>query len=169
MGTSTRDRVRAYRERQRQQGKARLSVLLDAEARAVLDILRTLYPGQSIDSLINWLITGVIPLPGNSSPAYPPLPGNGQSLPGNGQSLPGNGQSLPGNTPHDRAELATVGHRCRQEGKTLEAVAARFNKAGWTPAAIPRRAGTRSRADSSAQWTAKTVSQLLTRDYPNHD
>ena len=162
MGTSTRDRVRAYRERQRQQGKARLSVLLDAEARAVLDILRTLYPGQSIDSLINWLITGVIPLPGNSSPAYPPLPGNGQSL-------PGNGQSLPGNTPHDRAELATVGHRCRQEGKTLEAVAARFNKAGWTPAAIPRRAGTRSRADSSAQWTAKTVSQLLTRDYPNHD
>lgn len=155
MGTSTRDRVRAYRERQRQQGKARLSVLLDAEARAVLDILRTLYPGQSIDCLINWLITGVIPLPGNSSPAYPPLPGNGQSL--------------PGNTPHDRAELATVGHRCRQEGKTLEAVAARFNKAGWTPAAIPRRAGTRSRADSSAQWTAKTVSQLLTRDYPNHD
>lgn len=178
MGTSTRDRVRAHRARLRAEGKTRLSIALDPEARAGLATLRGQHPGRSIDSLINGLLAGKISLSRNSRPPRNTLPGNDQSLPCNKTSpLPGNDQSLPHNdpplpsnaVPASRAELATVGHRWRREGATLEAVAARFNQAGWTPDAVPKRAGTAPRSDASNRWTGKATSQLLTRDYPDRD
>ncbi len=62
-----------------------------------------------------------------------------------------------------------IGHRWRREGATLEAVAARFNQAGWTPDAVPKRAGTAPRSDAPSRWTGKATSQLLTRDYRDRD
>ena len=184
MAIPARERVRAHRARLRAQGSTRLSVFLDPEAHAVLGALRTLHPGKSIDGLINEVMTGRISLPGNESSAEIPLPGNESSaeipLPGNESSaeipLPGNdpdhpetAQALLGNTPICRAKLAMIGHRWRREGATLEAVAARFNQAGWTPDAVPKRAGTAPRSDASNRWTGKATSQLLTRDYPDRD
>jgi len=184
MAIPARERVRAHRARLRAQGSTRLSVFLDPEAHAVLGALRTLHPGKSIDGLINEVMTGRISLPGNESSAEIPLPGNESSaeipLPGNESSaeipLPGNdpdhpetAQALLGNTPICRAKLAMIGHRWRREGATLEAVAARFNQAGWTPDAVPKRAGTAPRSDAPSRWTGKATSQLLTRDYPDRD
>lgn len=68
--------------------------------------------------------------------------------------------------PASRGELATIGHRWREEGLTLEAVAERFNANGWTPDRIPKEQGIKPRADASKAWSSKTVSQLLNRDYP---
>ena len=160
MGTSNRDRVRAYRTRQREQGKVRLSVALDAEARTALAALRTHHPGRSIDDLISDLLTGKIPLPGNAKP----LPRN---KPQGGKSLPCNSDPLPGNGPTDRAALAEIGRQWRLEGASLEEIAKRFNANGWTPNRIPKREGSRSRSDSPPLWTLKAVSQLLTRDHPS--
>ena len=160
MGTSNRDRVRTYRIRQREQGKVRLSVALDAEAHAALVALRAQYYSQSIDSLISDLLTGKIPLPGNAKP----LPRN---RPQREKSLPRNEHPLPGNTPTDRVALATMGRQWRLEGASLEEVAERFNANGWTPNRIPKREGSRPRSDSPPLWTLKAVSQLLTRDHPS--
>ena len=163
MGTSNRDRVRAYRTRQREQGKVRLSVALDTEASAALTTLRTHHPDRSIDGLISDLLTGKIPLPGNAKP----LPRNDRLLPGNNlQPLPRNSDPLPGNGPTDRAALAKIGRQWRLEGANLEEVAERFNANGWTPNRIPKQPGSRPRSDSPPLWTLKAVSQLLTRDYP---
>ncbi len=159
MGTSNRDRVRAYRTRQREQGKVRLSVALDAEARTALAALRTHHPGRSIDDLISDLLTGKIPLPGNDKP----LPRNG---PQREKPLPRNNDPLPGNDPTDRPALAEIGRQWRLEGASLEEIAERFNANGWTPNRIPKREGSRPRSDSPPLWTLKAVSQLLTRDHP---
>ena len=173
MAIPARERVRAHRARLRAQGSTRLSVFLDPEAHAVLGALRTLHPGKSIDGLINEVMTGRISLPGNESSAEIPLPGNESSaeipLPGNDPDHPETAQALLGNTPICRAKLAMIGHRWRREGATLEAVAARFNQAGWTPDAVPKRAGTAPRSDAPSRWTGKATSQLLTRDYPDRD
>ena len=173
MAIPARERVRAHRARLRAQGSTRLSVFLDPEAHAVLGALRTLHPGKSIDDLINEVMTGRISLPGNESSAEIPLPGNESSaeipLPGNDPDHPETAQALLGNTPICRAKLAMIGHRWRREGATLEAVAARFNQAGWTPDAVPKRAGTAPRSDAPSRWTGKATSQLLTRDYPDRD
>ena len=162
MAIPARERVRAHRARLRAQGSTRLSVFLDPEAHAVLGALRTLHPGKSIDGLINEVMTGRISLPGNESSAEIPLPGNDPDH-------PETAQALLGNTPICRAKLAMIGHRWRREGATLEAVAARFNQAGWTPDAVPKRAGTAPRSDAPSRWTGKATSQLLTRDYPDRD
>ena len=173
MAIPARERVRAHRARLRAQGSTRLSVFLDPEAHAVLGALRTLHPGKSIDDLINEVMTGRISLPGNESSAEISLPGNESSaeisLPGNDPDHPETAQALLGNTPICRAKLAMIGHRWRREGATLEAVAARFNQAGWTPDAVPKRAGTAPRSDAPSRWTGKATSQLLTRDYPDRD
>ena len=160
MGTSNRDRVRAYRMRQREQGKIRLSVALDAEAHAALVALRAQHPGQTIDRLLSDLLTGKIPLPGNAKP----LPRN---KPQGGKSLPCNSDPLPGNGPTDRAALAKIAHQWRLEGASLEEIAERFNANGWTPNRIAKRPGSRPRSDSPPLWTLKAVSQLLTRDHPS--
>ncbi len=68
--------------------------------------------------------------------------------------------------PADRAELAKIGHGWREEGATLEGIAERFNAKAWTPDRIPKEPGTKPRADASKAWISKTVSQLLSRDYP---
>jgi len=68
--------------------------------------------------------------------------------------------------PADRAELAKIGHGWREEGATLEGIAERFNAKAWTPDRIPKEPGTKPRADASKAWSSKTVSQLLSRDYP---
>ncbi len=175
MGTSNRDRVRTYRIRQREQGKVRLSVALDAEAHAALVALRAQYYSQSIDSLISDLLTGKIPLPGNAKPLprnrpqrEKSLPRNSSPLPGNNlQPLPRNSDQLPGNGPTDRAALAKIGRQWRLEGASLEEVAERFNANGWTPNRIPKQPGSRPRSDSPPLWTLKAVSQLLTRDHPS--
>ncbi len=167
MGTSNRDRIRAYRARQREQGKVRLSVALDAEANAALVALRAQYPGQSIDSLISDLLTGKIPLPGNAKPLPRNRPQREKQLPRNSDPLPGNGcRLLPGNDPTDRPALAEIGRQWRLEGASLEEIAERFNANGWTPNRIPKREGSRPRSDSPPLWTLKAVSQLLTRDHP---
>lgn len=160
MGASSRDRIRAYRARQREQGKVRLSVALDAEAHTAIAALRAQHPGQTIDRLISDLLTGKIPLPGNINP----LPRN---RPQKEKSLPRNERPLPGNTPTDRAALAAMGRQWRLEGASLEEVAERFNANGWTPNRIPKREGSRPRSDSPSLWTLKAVSQLLTRDHPS--
>ncbi len=67
--------------------------------------------------------------------------------------------------PTSREELATFGHELRQAGSTLEGIAERFNKNGWTPDRIHKQ-GSKPRADAARAWTVKTVSQLLNRDYP---
>lgn len=168
MGTSSRDRVRAYRTRQREQGKVRLSVALDAEARTALAALRTHHPGRSIDDLISDLLTGKIPLPGNAKPLPRNRPQREKPLPRNGGLLPGNNlQPLPGNVPTDRAALAAIAHQWRLEGASLEEIAERFNANGWTPNRIPKQEGSRPRSDSPPLWTLKAVSQLLTRDHPS--
>lgn len=69
-------------------------------------------------------------------------------------------------TPGDREALAKIGHQWREEGLTLDAIATRFNEQGWTPATIPKEAGTQPRKDSPKEWTGKMISQLLSRDYP---
>lgn len=163
MGTPTRERVRAYRARLREQGGCRLSITLDSEARAALDALRAQHPDQSIDRIISNLLAGNNPLPCNNSPTPSPLPGNDPD------PLPCNGFSLPGNSPLDRRDLAVIGHQWRQEGATLEEIAERFNANGWTPAVIPKRKGVAPRVDSSRKWTDKAISQLLSRDYPHKD
>jgi len=167
MGTSNRDRVRAYRMRQREQGKIRLSVALDAEAHAALVALRAQHPGQTIDRLISDLLTGKTPLPGNAKPLPRNRPQREKPLPRNGRLLPGNNlQPLLGNDPADRAALAEIGRQWRLEGANLEEIAERFNANGWTPNRIPKREGSRPRSDSSPLWTLKAISQLLTRDHP---
>lgn len=188
MGTATRDRVRAHRARQREQGKIRLSVTLDAAAFAALGTLRARHPDLSLDTLFCGLLTAKIPLPGNEPPPQKPLPGNKsprpKPLPGNKRvrskplpgdrsdlprPLPGNTTPLPGNAPQDRAALAVIGHQYRSDGLTLEAIAERFNQSLWTPDLIPKQQGQPARADSPTRWTAKAVSQLLNRDYPRRD
>lgn len=151
MPTPGKDRIRSFRERQAQQGKTRLSIALEPESRKALDTLRSSHTDLTIDRIINGLLTGKITLPSNSKP----LSSNKQPLPNFEKPLPCN-----------RAELAKQGHQLRKEGKTLEAIAENFNREGWTPDRIPKEQGIKPRSDSSTQWTAKAVSQLLKRDYP---
>lgn len=73
----------------------------------------------------------------------------------------------PESVPTSREELAAIGHRWREEGVTLEAVAERFNVKTWTPDKVPKQAGDKPRSDTATAWTGKTVSQLLNRDYPS--
>ncbi len=68
--------------------------------------------------------------------------------------------------PASREALAGIGHAWRSEGVTLEGIAERFNAKAWTPDRIPKEPGTKLRADASKAWSSKTVSQLLSRDYP---
>ena len=156
MPTPGKDRMRAFRERQIKQGKTRISIALTPEARSVLDSLRAKHKDQSIDNLINRLLTDKIqsPCDENKEKATSPCDENKEKA------------TSPCDEPSNRAELAVVGHRMRKEGKTLEAIAEQFNQAGWTPDRIPKEQGIKPRSDSSTQWTAKAVSQLLTRDYP---
>lgn len=72
--------------------------------------------------------------------------------------------AAPQETPNDRRALAAIGHRWRQEGMTMSAIAAAFNERGWTPNRIGK-PGAAPRADSAKEWTLKAVSQLLMRDY----
>lgn len=174
MANPSRERVRRYRERQRQQGKVRLTVAIEPEARAALDQLLSSHPALTIDSTINGLLLGTVALPRNKQPTRQALPRNDKPvrkpLRGNdppAQSLlPSNSQALPGNAPCDRAALAKIGHQLKRDGMRISEIAEHFNANGWTPAAIPRQAGVKPRSDAAARWTVKTVSQLLTRDYP---
>lgn len=72
--------------------------------------------------------------------------------------------AAPQETPNNRRALAAIGHRWRQEGMTMSAIAAAFNERGWTPNRIGK-PGAAPRADSAKEWTLKAVSQLLMRDY----
>lgn len=69
--------------------------------------------------------------------------------------------------PTDRAALARVAHQMRKEEMTVAVIVAKFNQRGWTPAAIPQQPGTKPRSDAANEWTVKSLSQLLTRDYPD--
>lgn len=156
MGTPPNERTKAYRERKRQLGHKPLSVYLTTEADSALQQLREQYPQHNLNALVSAIFTGEIPLHRNSEP----LQGN------NPLPLHRNGDPLHRNRPQSRAELATIGHQWRKEGQSATAIACGFNAEGWTPDIIPKERGVKPRTDSATAWTVKSVSQLLSRDYP---
>lgn len=142
MGTPPNERAKAYRQRKRVSGLVRLSFFMTAEAQAALWKLRAQHPDSTTDAILNGLLLGEIPLSGHSE------------------------CPLPGHRPQSRAELATIGHQWRKEGQSATAIACGFNVEGWTPDTIPKERGVKPRTDSATAWSVKSVSQLLSRDYP---
>lgn len=130
---------------------------MTAEAQAALWKLRAQHPDSTTDAILNGLLLGEIPLSGHSEC---PLPGHSKPLPDNRV------EPLSGHRPQSRAELATIGHQWRKEGQSATAIACGFNAEGWTPDTIPKERGVKPRTDSATAWTVKSVSQLLSRDYP---
>jgi hypothetical protein len=157
MGTPPNERAKAYRQRKRVSGLVRLSFFMTAEAQAALWKLRAQHPDSTTDAILNGLLLGEIPLSGHSEC---PLPGHSKPLPDNRV------EPLSGHRPQSRAELATIGHQWRKEGQSATAIACGFNAEGWTPDTIPKERGVKPRTDSATAWTVKSVSQLLSRDYP---
>ena len=149
VGTPAKDRVRAMRERLAAKGVKREIFFATPEAQAALAELRTLRPDQTrdnilCDALIQLLAAQQRPAPETLTPR--PVP----------------------ELPADRAELARRGHELQASGMTAAAIAEQFNVRGWTPERIPKIVGGKARSDSPGAWTAKSVSQLLTRDYPKN-
>ncbi len=139
---SARERATRRREKQEALGNVQTVVWLPSELRKQIE---TMTEGRTLSETVTALLEAGLKFTSTPATAYGVEP-----------------ESMP----TSREALATIGHGWREEGESLEGIAERFNKNGWTPDRIPKEPGTKPRADASKAWSSKTVSQLLNRDYP---
>ena len=139
---SNRERAARRREKQETAGNVQTVVWLPADLRARIEATTG---GRTLSATVAALLEAGLASTSTPAPAY---------------------EVEPDSRPTSREALALIGHRWRNEGATLEIIAERFNANGWTPDRIPKQPGSPTRSDAAHAWTVKTVSQLLTRDYP---
>ena len=152
MGTPAKDRVKAMRERLAAQGIKREVFFATPEAQTALAELRALRPDQTRDNILCDAV--ICLLAAHQQTALTRLEPSQTTEPAQDTA------------PRDRAELAQRGHELLASGMTAAKIAQEFNAKCWTPDRIPKAVGVKPRSDAATAWTVKSISQLLTRDYP---